>query len=168
VCVTVLSVMITPHPEWEMATQIRDGKITGFIVKPIGYYGYRFSQETSYQIIKSVMLLPALGIMLLLFHRDIQLPSIDAARFGLFLLAALLAYALLTQIKFLLGISAFWISEPGGFLELWNILTSVLGGRLLPMTELLVRFPWMGIVSTVLPFTPFPCEFSWARRGRRK
>ena len=151
-CVTALSVMITPHPEWEMASQIRDGKITGFIVRPIGYFGYRLSQETSYQVVKSAMMLPALGLMILIFHADLRLPPFDAARGGLFFLASLLAYALLTQMKFLLGLSAFWISEPGGFLELWNVLTSVLGGRLLPITELAKPFPWIASVSGILPF----------------
>ena len=134
--ITALSVVITPHPEWDIAMQIRDGKITSFIVRPIGFYGYRLFQETAYQVLKSLMLLPALGVMLWIFHRDLRWPPFEASRFALFLLSALLAYGLLTQIKFLLGLSAFWISEPGGFLELWHTLISVLGGRLLPIGEL--------------------------------
>jgi ABC-2 type transport system permease protein len=56
---------------------------------------------------------------------------------------------LLTQVKFLLGISAFWIAEPGGFLEIWNILTGVFGGRLLPLNLLPA---WLLTVGHVLPF----------------
>lgn len=148
-CVTALSIVITPHPEWEIATLIRDGKMTGFIVRPIGFYGYRVAQETSYQIVKGVMMLPAVGVMLWIFHGDLEMPALNVTRAGLFLLSALLAYALLTQIKFLLGISAFWIAEPGGFLELWNILTAVLAGRLLPLSEL----PgWLQTAAVYLPF----------------
>jgi ABC-2 type transport system permease protein len=155
VCVTALSIVITPHPEWEMAMQIRDGKITGFIVRPVGYYGYRLSQETSYQIIKGLMMLPALGLMVWIFHDYVRFPTLDATRVFFFLLSAILAYALLTQIKFLLGISAFWISEPGGFLELWNILTAVLAGRLLPLGEL------PGWVQSVASFLPFASLYSF-------
>ena len=150
--ITAFSVVITPHPEWDMAMQIRDGKITSFIVRPIGYYGYRFFQETAYQVLKSIMLLPALGVMLWIFHDDLRWPPFEASRFALFLLSALLAYGLLTQIKFLLGISAFWISEPAGFLELWHTLINVLGGRLLPMSELAKPFPWLVSISNILPF----------------
>ncbi|HEX8234701.1 MAG TPA: ABC-2 family transporter protein [Abditibacteriaceae bacterium] len=149
ICVTALSIAITPHPEWDIAQTIRDGKITQFIVRPIGYYGYRFAQETSYQIIKTFMMLPALAFVIWAFRDYIQVPWMGFLRLELFLLSVLLAYALLTQIKFLLGISAFWIAEPGGFLEIWNILTGVFGGRLLPLNLL----PgWLLSVGQVLPF----------------
>jgi ABC-2 type transport system permease protein len=147
--VTALSVAITPNPEWDIAQQIRDGKITPFIVRPIGYYGYRVAQETSYQIVKTAMMLPALALLVWGFRDHLQMPSPNAAQLGLFALASLLAYGLLTQIKFLIGISAFWIAEPGGFMEIWNLLMGVLGGRLLPLSLLPsgLRF-----LSVALPF----------------
>jgi ABC-2 type transport system permease protein len=157
-CVTALSVAITPHPEWEIAQQIRDGKITQFIVRPIGFFGYRLAQETSYQIIKTAMFLPAFALLVVAFRPYIQLPPFDAARWGLFLLSSLLAYALLSQFKFLLGISAFWIAEPGGFMEIWNVMTGVFSGRLLPLTLLPA---WLQSLGAVLPFASlyaFPVE----------
>jgi ABC-2 type transport system permease protein len=163
ICVTALSVMITPHPEWDIAESIRDGKITQFIVRPIDYYGYRVAQETAYQIIKTAMMLPALALVVWAFREYIQLPAWDAVRFSLFACSVLLAYGLLTQIKFLLGISAFWITEPGGFLEIWNILTGVFGGRLLPLNLL----PgWLLTLGSVLPFASlyaFPLELLLGR-----
>lgn len=155
ICVTALSTVITPHPEWDTAVQIRDGKLTAFIVRPIGYFGYRLAQETSYQTIKSAMMLPSLALMIWIFHQDLKFPPFDAARWGLFLLSALLSYALLTQIKFMLGLSAFWIVEPGGFLELWHTLLAVLGGRLLPLGELPA---W---VQSVAHYTPFASLYSF-------
>lgn len=149
VCVTALSVVITPHPEWEIAQHIRDGKITQFLLRPISYYGYRVAQETSYQIVKTMMLLPAFALMVWLFRAYIHLPLPDPTRLALFLLSVGLAYALLTQIKFLLGISAFWIAEPGGFLEIWNILTGVFAGRLLPLALLPA---WLVTLGDALPF----------------
>lgn len=158
ICVTALSVAITPHPEWDIAQSIRDGKITQFIVRPIDYYGYRFAQETSYQIIKTFMMLPALALVVWAFREYIDVPWMGFSRLALFLGSIVLAYALLTQIKFLLGISAFWIAEPGGFLEIWNILTGVFGGRLLPLNLL----PgWLLVAGQVLPFASlyaFPME----------
>lgn len=149
VCVTALSVAITPHPEWDIAQYIRDGKITQFLLRPIGYYGYRMAQETSYQIVKTAMLLPAFALMVWLFRAYIHLPAPGAGRLALFGLSVVFAYVLLTQIKFLLGISAFWIAEPGGFLEIWNILTGVFAGRLLPLSLLPA---WLLALGDVLPF----------------
>jgi ABC-2 type transport system permease protein len=158
ICVTTLSVVITPNPEWDIAQAIRDGKITQFIVRPIGYFGYRVAQETSYQIIKSAMTLPCVALLVYFFRAYIQLPKFDFAHWGLFLFSALLSYALLTHIKFLMGISAFWISEPGGFLEIWNVLMGVFGGRLLPLALLPA---WIGVANGFLPFSSlyaFPVE----------
>ena len=147
--VTALSVAITPNPDWDIAQQIRDGKITQFITRPISFYGYRVAQETSYQIIKTMMFLPAFALMAWLFRSYIELPPFDAARCGWFLLSVLLAHGLLTQLKFLLGISAFWIAEPGGFMEIWNVLTGVFAGRLLPLALL----PgWLQSLGEALPF----------------
>lgn len=147
--VTTFSVIITPHPEYDTAQQIKDGKITQFIVKPIGYFGYRLAQETAYQLVKTTMLLPALALMILLFRANLRLPTLTGAQWGLFLLSSLLAYLILSQLKFLLGISAFWIVEPGGFLEIWNTLVAVMAGRLLPITLL----PgWLQSLGALLPF----------------
>lgn len=147
--VTALSVAITPHPEWDIAQAIRDGKITQFIVRPIGYFGYRLAWETSYQIVKTAMFLPALAVMAWFFRAYLEVPSLEAARFAWFLLATTLAYLLLSQIKFLLGISAFWFAEVNGFLEIWNIFTSVFSGRLLPLSLLPV---WLQSAGGFLPF----------------
>lgn len=156
--VTALAVVITPHPEWEMAQQIRDGKITGFITRPIGYYGYRLVQETSYQMVKTVMFLPTLLVMLWFFRSYLRLPPFDAGRMGLFLLSTLLAYALITQIKFLLGISAFWIAEVSGFLEIWNTMMAVFGGRLLPLNLMPDWLQWLGNLLPIELLYSFPMQ----------
>lgn len=156
--VTALSVVITPHPEWEMATQIRDGKITPFIVRPIGFFGYKVAQETSYQIIKSAMFFPAFLVLLWIFRDYIQLPPLTLTRGVLFLLSAMLAYAFLMQMKFLLGISAFWLAEVGGLMEISNILMGVFGGRMLPLSVLPA---WLQTAGSLLPFSimyAFPME----------
>lgn len=148
--VTALSVAITPHPEWDIASAIRDGKLTPFLLRPVSYFGYRFAWESSYQIIKTAMMLPAFGLIWWFFRADIHLPPLSFGRFALFLLSALGAYGILTQLKFLLGISAFWLLEPGGLMEVWNILSGLFAGRLLPLTLLPV---WAQTAAGALPFS---------------
>ncbi|HEX8550080.1 MAG TPA: ABC-2 family transporter protein [Abditibacteriaceae bacterium] len=148
--VTALSVAITPNFEWETMTQIREGKITGFIVRPIGFFGYRMAQETSYQIIKTAMMLPAFALLVWAFRDYVRIPPMSFGRILFFILSAILAYILLTQIKFMLAISAFWLAEAQGFLEIWHILMGVFAGRLLPLA-LLPR--WLQSLGGVLPFS---------------
>ena len=148
--VTALSVAITPHPEWAIASEIRDGKLTPFLLRPIGYFGYKLAWETSYQIVKTAMMLPALGLLWWFFRAYIALPDFDLWRMALFLVAAFNAYLLLSQLKFLLGISAFWIVEPQGLMEIWNVLNGLFAGRLLPVALLPL---WAQTVANVLPFS---------------
>lgn len=161
--VTIFSVVITPNPEWDIAQQIRDGKITPFIVRPIGYYGYRVAQETSYQIIKSAMMLPAVLVLSWLFRAYLQWPTPDFAHATFFILSAILGYALLTQIKFLIGISAFWIAEAGGFLEIWNLLMGVLGGRLLPLSLLPASLRFLSVALPFASLYDFPIRILQSR-----
>jgi ABC-2 type transport system permease protein len=162
-CVTLLSVAITPNPEWDIATVIRDGKITPFLVRPISYFWFRFAWESSYQIVKTAMSLPAFMLLGWLFRDYIELPAWNSGRIALFLCASLGAYLILSQLKFLLGISAFWIAEPGGFMEIWNVLNGLFAGRLLPLTLLPV---WAQTIGMILPFSilyAFPLEILLGR-----
>ena len=148
--VTALSVAITPNPEWDIATTIRDGKITPFLLRPIGYFGYRVSWETSYQVVKTAMAAPAFLALGWFFRAYIHIPPPDAGRLACFLLACLGAYGLLSQLKFLLGISAFWVAEAGGLIEIWNVLCGLFAGRLLPLALLPA---WAQSLGTLLPFS---------------
>ena len=148
--VTALSVAVTPHPEWDIAATIRDGKLTPFLLRPVGYFGYRFSWESAYQIVKTAMMLPAVALLWWLFREYIALPDLSFARGALFILSALGAYIVLSQLKFLLGISAFWIVEPGGFMEIYNVLNGLFAGRLLPLALLPM---WAQGVANALPFS---------------
>jgi ABC-2 type transport system permease protein len=156
--VTALSVMITPNMEWEMSQLIRDGKITPFIVRPIGFFGHKVAQETSYQIIKSAMALPALGVLLWLFRDYVHVPPFSFLRVAYFVISVLLAFALLMQLKFLLGITAFWLAEIGGLMEISHLFLGLFGGQLLPLSVLPA---WMQTIAGVLPFSvlyAFPME----------
>lgn len=161
--VTALSVAVTPHPEWEIATSIRDGKLTPYLLRPLGYFGFKLAWESAYQIVKTAMMLPALALLWWFFRVYIALPDFDVWRLLLFLLAALNAYLLLSQLKFLLGISAFWIVEPGGLMEIWNVLNGLFAGRLLPLALLPL---WAQTVANVLPFSilyAFPMQILLGR-----
>ena len=147
--VTALSVAITPHPEWDIATTIRDGKLTPYLVRPLSYFFYRLAWESSYQIVKTAMMLPAFGLIWWFFREYIALPSLSLPEWAAFFAATLGAYLLLSQIKFLLGISAFWVLEPGGFMEIYNVVSGLFAGRLLPLALLPT---WAQTVANALPF----------------
>ncbi len=163
--VTALSVAITPNPEWDIASTIRDGKLTPFLLRPVSYFGYRLAWESAYQVVKTAMMLPAFGLLWWFFRADIHLPPLDLARGGAFLLSCALAYLILSQLKFLLGISAFWLLEPGGLIEVWITLSGLFAGRLLPLALLP---SWAQAVGNALPFSllyAFPLQILMHKIG---
>lgn len=163
--VTALSVIITPNPEWDIAAAIRDGKITPFVLRPIGYFGYRLVWETSYQVVKTAMLLGPLLLVLWCFRGTVHLEPLSLPQCGAFVLACLGAFLLLMQMKFLVGISAFWVAEPGGFMEVGNVVTGLLAGRLLPLTLLPL---FLRQAANWLPFSilySFPMQILLHRAG---
>ena len=104
------------------------------------------------------MMLPAIGLLWWIFRDYIALPNLTLTRALLFVLSALGAYVVLSQLKFLLGISAFWIVEPGGLMEIWNVLNGLFAGRLLPLALLPL---WAQGLANALPFSilyAFPME----------
>jgi len=163
--VTALSVAITPNAEWDIAHTIRDGKLTPFLLRPVGYFGYRFAWESSYQIVKTAMMLPAFGLLWWAFRAYIHIPALGVWQVGAFILACLFAYVMLSQLKFMLGLSAFWLQEPGGLMEIWGVVSGLFAGRLLPLALLPL---WARTVGDVLPFSvlyAFPMDILLGRIG---
>ncbi|HEV7868044.1 MAG TPA: ABC-2 family transporter protein, partial [Chthoniobacteraceae bacterium] len=54
--------LITPtEDEWQIAAEIRDGKISAYLTKPLNYLGYRIALFVSYRLLYvSVVLVPIL------------------------------------------------------------------------------------------------------------
>ena len=148
--VTALSVAITPNPEWEIAQTIRDGKLTPFLLRPVGYFGYRFAWESSYQVVKTAMMLPAVALLWWSFREHISLSPLGFGRGLALFISCALSYVLLSQMKFMLGLTAFWFQELGGIIEIWNVLAGLCAGRLLPLALLPA---WARLVGDVLPFS---------------
>ncbi len=131
---TLLAVCITPHGEWEIAMSIREGRISQHLVRPIDFFLLESLQETAWQIMKGGLFLPGFALGVFLFRDFVQFPSLTADLWLAFVLSCGLTYLLLLELKFLLGISAFWVGSSGGFIEVWYMLMLVFSGQFAPLT----------------------------------
>ncbi len=54
--------LITPtEDEWQIAAEIRDGRISSFLIEPLNYLAYRISLYLSYRLLYiSVVIIPIL------------------------------------------------------------------------------------------------------------
>jgi ABC-2 type transport system permease protein len=79
----------------------------------------------------------------------LRLPALGLEQAARLALSLVLAYLLCFLLKALLGMTAFWVTEVGGLIGLWEICMFVLGGTLYPLE--LLPAP-LGRLADVLPF----------------
>ncbi|MCS6860239.1 MAG: ABC-2 family transporter protein [Abditibacteriales bacterium] len=131
---TLLAVCITPHGEWDISMSIRQGLISQHLVRPIDYFLLQSLQQTAWQIMKGGLFLPGFALIAFLFRDFAQFPSLTVGGWLAFALSCGLTYLLFLELKFLLGISAFWVGSAGGFIEVWYMLMLVFSGQFVPLT----------------------------------
>lgn len=137
--------------DWQIAADIKDGRISQFLLKPIDYQTYRLTLFCSGRLIyTSVALLPVLGFIFL--QRDFfVLPThlITYLAFGISIaLTALLQFF----ISYSLALLAFWLQEVSTFIFIVYALEYLAGGHLFPLD---ILPPW---VFKLLMLTPFPYQ----------
>src|SRR6516165_7416304 len=74
--VLALDSLITPaDDEWQVASDIREGQMNAFLVKPMNYLLYRLSLFVSNRLLYTVVTMPVLIAIFLMLHRFLSWPS---------------------------------------------------------------------------------------------
>lgn len=147
--VAVLRTVLTSYPEQEVARSVREGAVSQLLVRPISIWLYFLLAELGWTIIRVAMIVPVLGIAVFLLRGvpgdlTVGLPQVTG-----FLLAAVTSAVLTHVLKLTLAWSSFWLAESNGLFELFEVITFVLGGVMIPLDMLPEPARW---VATVLPF----------------
>ena len=112
--------------------EIAQGGIANTLTKPLSYHGYIFSTETGWKTVRLLLALIPFGFFLLMFQKYINL-HFSARQVVAALLFSLFAYVLIFLFKFLIGMSAFWVTENDGLVHASWVLQAVFAGRLIPL-----------------------------------
>src|SRR5678816_4590808 len=68
--------LVTPtEDEWQIAADIRDGRISSFLIKPINYLTYRLSLYASYRILYTAVTMVPVAVILWWFRDHLRLPQ---------------------------------------------------------------------------------------------
>jgi ABC-2 type transport system permease protein len=124
---------LTSHAEFTMNWEIRDGRLTPQLARPINYPLAVMCKETGWLAGKFVVGVPVFGLLVLLFGEHFVVPELSPLGWLGFLLACGLAYVILSLIGACLGCLSLWTIESSGIFELWWSLGGVLSGALLPL-----------------------------------
>jgi ABC-2 type transport system permease protein len=136
------------NEDYQISEEIRNGLINQFLLKPINYFGYRFSIFVSARLVSGALVLIPLIVALPAVYDKLAYPH-EWWRFALGLPAMFLSAVIQFSIAYCFGLLTFWFLEIQGFVILSMAIESVLGGQMFPL-DLLPT--WAYNVAKFLPF----------------
>jgi ABC-2 type transport system permease protein len=145
---------------WEYEYLIKDGTLSGFLLRPIHPIHRDLTDNVVYKAITLTILIPVAIILGLAFHPT--LPTNPWA-IAAFIPALLLSAALRFLTEWTLALSAFWMTRVSALNQLYFVTMLFFSGRLAPL-ELFPQF--VRDLSFALPFRwmiYFPVELLFGR-----
>jgi ABC-2 type transport system permease protein len=137
--------------DWQIASDIKDGRISQFLLKPIDYLTYRFCLFGAGRLIYMAVAVIPVTLFILYLRRYFVLPA-DWSTLGWFSVSLVMTAALQFLISYTLALLAFWLLEISTFIFIVFAFEYIAGGHLFPLDIL----PPMA--ARVLAFTPFPYQ----------
>ncbi|MCB1125174.1 MAG: ABC-2 family transporter protein [Verrucomicrobiae bacterium] len=137
--------------DWQIAADIRDGRISQFLLKPIDYLTYRLCVFGAGRLIYTLM---AAGPVLLfiLVQRDHFLAPPDGLTGLVFAVSVVLTALLQFLLSYTMALLAFWLLEISTFVFILFAFEYLAGGHLFPIDIL------PPLITRILSFTPFPYQ----------
>ena len=139
--------------EWQIATDIKDGGISQFLVRPIDYFRYRLCLFSANRTIYTAMaFLPMAAIVLC--NLRYLLPPANFVSLAAFVFSLALSAILQFLLAYLTALLAFWVLEISTLSFMLLATQRLASGEMFPL-DLLPE--WLG---RLLMLTPFPyCMF---------
>jgi len=144
---SIINNLVFAHP-WEIARDIKDGRLSLYLTRPFTYYGFIFASNLTWRLVRTVMYIPFFFIILLVFRHYL---TWEGFHVGFpFWAALVLAHLLSYQIAWVLGMAAFYLVEVSGIYEFWYMIGAFLAGQMAPL-ELLPDF--VRNAAQMMPFS---------------
>lgn len=151
VIVIVDALTAVTEDDWQIASDIREGTISQFLLKPIDYLWYRLCLFFSGRAAFAMMAAVPLGIFLFL-HREYLMPPVNGTAFVLFLFSLFLTALLQFFSAYAMAMLAFWFLEISTFIFILYAFEYIASGHLFPLDLM------PPVVKEILFLTPFPYQ----------
>jgi ABC-2 type transport system permease protein len=150
--VTLVSTLTAvAEDDWQIAAEIREGRISQFLLKPMDYLAYRLCLFAAGRLVYTLSAGLPVGLFILFQWQHVVLPaSLEAC--AAFALATVLTALLQFLISYTMALLAFWVLEISTFVFILYAFEYVAGGYLFPLDIL------PGAVADALNLTPFPYQ----------
>ena len=139
----------TTFISWDIIQEIKDGNFSQYLLKPVNYFKWQFTNNFSFKAAEIVFSIFGLIAVVLATQKYLLPPDSIFTLFHTIVLtffSAILSFLL----EFIIGITAFWIVNAYNFRMLINIFNRLFSGSVIPLTLL------PGPLIIISQFLPFP------------
>jgi ABC-2 type transport system permease protein len=142
--------LITPtEDEWQIAAEIRDGKISAYLTKPMNFLGYRTALYVSYRLLYISIVFIPIVILAFVFREHLRFPE-HGITWLAFAASTLMAAGIQFLICFSLAMIAFWVLEISTIIFILYSFEYFLSGHVFPLDIMPV---WLHGFIKWSPFT---------------
>jgi len=146
--VVIVSSLLFFELGWLVSDEIREGRLTNFILKPLSYLINNFAKYWGAFCSKLLNYIPIIALAILFFLKFFIYP-LNFVQWMFFLLSFILASFLYFLIFYIIGLTSFWLGMIQGFNYGFLVFTGFMGGKYLPID----LFPsWFIKINAYLPF----------------
>ncbi len=125
--------LITPtEDEWQIAAEIRDGKISAYLTKPLNYLAYRIGLYLSYRLLYIGVVLVPILVLGWIFREHLRFPQ-EAITWLAFGASTVMAAFLQFFIAYSLAMIAFWVLEISTIVFILYSFEYFLSGHVFPL-----------------------------------
>lgn len=143
--ITLISYLTMDFADWNLQMLVRTGKFITFNLRPIHHRFFALSQKLGHRVLGFLFeFLPCFLIFQFIFKVNMVPKYI-----GWTIISIALAFLMNFYVNYCIGMTAFWLVQASGIKNVFNILSSLLSGSVIP----LVFFP--EFLQRVLFFLPF-------------
>jgi len=159
--------LITPtEDEWQIAGEIREGRMSSYLTKPLNYLAYRFTLYASYRLLYITVVFIPICVLAFLFRDAIRWPE-HGITWAALALSTVMAAGLQFLIAYALAMIAFWVLEVSTIIFIVYSFEYFLSGHVFPLD---VMPAWLPGFVKWSPFTYelfFPAQIAMERvQGR--
>ncbi len=141
----LIGYVVMDFADWNLSMLIRTGKFLTFALRPLNHRFFALSQKFGHRVLGiAVEFVPCVLIFSLLFGIDMR-----PAHFGWLVLSVVLAFFMNFYVNYCLGLASFWLVRAEGIRMVYNLISSIFSGALIP----LALFP--AAFQSVQFFLPF-------------
>ncbi len=151
-----LRTFIETNIHWYLTNDIKSGKLSAILTKPIKYNLYQLFSELAWKINHIFFTVFAVAFIFLIYRSNFDIVIITG-RIPIFVVMTIVSFYLYRSFRKILGNLAFWMKDIGGLSQFVNEITGLLGGSWVPLD-------FFKPIYNLLKFLPFSYIFYFPSR----